>query len=120
MMDSSNRGESPEPKPWDWETALKTAILIGLSVEQFNYLTPYELALYCEVYFESKENDLKEKLTLVWLGEYYHRTKKLPKLKDELRKILGEKQPVMTDEEMLKMVKRLNQQFGGTVIKGGG
>jgi hypothetical protein len=26
----------------------------------------------------------------------------------------------MTDEEMLKMVKRLNQQFGGTVIKGGG
>jgi len=62
---------------------------------------------------------LKDKLTLVWLGEYYHRTKRLPKLKDELKKVSGESQRVMSDDEMLEMVKRLNQQFGGKVIKGG-
>jgi hypothetical protein len=119
MKDSSNKGESSEPPAWNWETALKTAILIGLSIEQFNYMTPYEFALHCEAYYELKENESKEKLTLVWLGEYYHRTKKLPKLKDELKKITGEKQRVMSDDEMLQMVKRLNSQFGGTVSKGG-
>jgi hypothetical protein len=119
MKDSSNKGESSEPPEWNWETALKTAILIGLTVEQFNYITPYELALYTEAYYETRESELKDRLTLVWLGEYYHRTKKLPRLKDELRKISSEKQRVMTDAEMLEMVKRLNQQFGGTVKKGG-
>jgi hypothetical protein len=83
-------------------------------------MTPYEFALYCEAYSENKEADMKERLTLVWLGEYYHRTKKLPNLNKELKKISGESQKVMSNDEMLEMVKRLNQQFGGKVIKGGG
>jgi hypothetical protein len=119
MKDSSDKGELSEPPAWNWETALKSAILIGLSIEQFNDMTPYELSLCCEVYFELKEAEIQERLTLVWLGEYYHRTKRLPKLKDELKKITGESQRVMTNDEMLAMVKRLNQQFGGNVIKGG-
>lgn len=120
MKDSKIKGESSEPVPWNWETALKSAILIGLSVEEFNYLTPYELTLHLEAHFERQEAELKERLTLVWLGEYYHRTKRLPKLKDELRKISGESKKVMTDDQMLEMVKSLNKQFGGKVIKGGG
>jgi hypothetical protein len=83
-------------------------------------MTPYELTLYNEAYVETKESELKDRLTLVWLGEYYHRTKKLPRLKDELRKISSEKQQrVMTNDEMLETVKRLNRQFGGTVKNGG-
>ena len=119
MKDSSKKGESSEPPNWDWENALKTAILIGLSIEQFNDMTPYELSLHCEAYFETKEADLKERLTLVWLGEYYHRTKRLPKLKDELKKVTGEAKQIMSDDQMLQMVKSLNKQFGGNVIKGG-
>jgi hypothetical protein len=121
MKDSSEKGESSEPPAWNWESALKSAILIGLSVEEFNYLTPYEFALYHEAYNEIKEAELKERLTLVWLGEYYHRTKRLPKLKDELKKVSGsgETTKVMSNEQMLDVVKRLNQQFGGKVIKGG-
>lgn len=69
--------------------------------------------LYAEATTELKELELKEKLTLVWMGEYYHRTKRLPKLQDELKKITGENKK-MTDEEMLKTVKILNAQFGGT------
>lgn len=83
-------------------------------------MTPYELSLYIESYTEKKEADLKEQLTLVWLGEYYHRTKRLPNLQDELRKISGDTRKEMTTEEMLETVKRLNAQFGGTFEKGGG
>jgi hypothetical protein len=82
-------------------------------------MTPYELALFIESYTEKKEADLKEQLTLVWLGEYYHRTKRLPSLRDELRKISGNNSKEMTTEEMLETVKRLNAQFGGTYKKGG-
>ena len=82
-------------------------------------MTPYELSLYLEAYLEKQEAEMQEKLTLVWLGEYYHRTKRLPSLKDELKKITGGKSKVMTDAEMLQMVKELNVKFGGTVEKGG-
>ena len=50
-----------------------------------------------EAHAEKKEAEMKESLTLVWLGEYYHRTKRLPSLKDELKKISGEKKKAMTD-----------------------
>jgi hypothetical protein len=117
MKDSGQR--QGEPPKWNWEDALKTAILLKLSVEQFEEMTPYELTLHAEAYIEKEEAATQEKLTLVWLGEYYHRTKRLPSLKDELKKISGDKNKNMTDTEMLQMVKELNAQFGGTVEKGG-
>jgi len=98
---------------------LKTAILIGLSIAEFDEITPYELMIHLEAYQEGQQNDLQERLTLVWLGEYYHRLKRLPKLKDELKKLMPNDQ-AMTDEEMLEMVKTLNTQFGGTFEKQGG
>lgn len=115
MKDSS--GDEGEPPEWNWEFALKTAILVGLSIQQFDEMTPYELSLSLEAYTESKEAQLKEDLTLVWLGEYYHRTKRLPSLKDELKKITAEVKREMSDDEMLEMVKALNAQFGGTYEK---
>lgn len=82
-------------------------------------MTPYEVSLYIEAVTERREAELKEGLSLVWLGEYYHRTKRLPKLKDELRKVSSDYKEPMTAEEMLKTVKSLNTQFGGITIKGG-
>lgn len=120
MKDSSNnKGESSEPPPWNWESALKTAIHIGLSIEQFEYMTPYEFTLCIEAHLEKQEAEMKERLTLVWLGEYYHRTKRLPSLREELKKVSGEAKKAMTDDEMLSVVKHLNAQFGGTFKKGG-
>ena len=72
-----------------------------------------------ENYVEVKEAELKDSLTLVWLGEYYHRSKRLPNLQDELKKISGESKKIMSNTEMLETVKMLNAQFGGTFIKGG-
>lgn len=82
-------------------------------------MSPYELSLYIEARFEREENEMKERLSLVWLGEYYHRTKRLPKLSDELKKISGDSKKVMSPEQMLETVKALNAQFGGVTIKGG-
>ena len=63
---------------------------------------------------------MKERLTLVWLGEYYHRTKRLPNLQRRIKKDFRRStKNNMTDDEMLETVKRLNAQFGGTYIKGG-
>ena len=69
--------------------------------------------LHLETFMELKQADLEEKITLVWLGEYYHRVKKLPRLKEEIRKISGQKE--MTDDQMFNVVKQLNAQFGGVV-----
>lgn len=100
---------------WSWEEALKTAILVGISLSEFEEMTPYELALHVETVTELKMAELEEKLTLVWMGEYYHRVKKLPKLQDELKKLRQQEKVLMSDEQMLDVVKMLNAQFGGTV-----
>lgn len=84
---------------------------------EFDEMTPYELSLFIEAYFEIKEAETEERITLVWLGEYYHRIKKLPSLQNELKKIKGEQKQAMSDEEMFNMVKKLNAQFGGIVEK---
>jgi hypothetical protein len=119
MKDSGQ--DQGEPPTWNWEYALKTAILLGISIEEFDYITPYELSLISEAHAEKLESELKERLTLVWLGEYYHRTKKLPSLKEELKKVSSDtgKPKKMTDQQMLETVKRLNAQFGGTFKQGG-
>ena len=51
-----------------------------------------------ENYVEVKEAELKDRLTLVWLGEYYHRSKRLPNLQDELKKISGDSKKIMSND----------------------
>jgi hypothetical protein len=86
---------------------------MGISIADYNEMTPYELNLYILDFNEKRKREDEEKLTLVWLGEYWHRIKKLPPLKD----IIGSKtqhKKQMTQEEMLNEVKKLNAAFGGT------
>lgn len=78
-------------------------------------MTPYELNCFIEVYVEKMQSEKEEKLTLVWLGEYYHRLKKLPSIQKELDSIRIKGQKEMTEEEMLQQVKMLNAMFGGKV-----
>ncbi len=80
-------------------------------------MTPYELMLSIEAYMDKSKAALEEKISLTWLGEYYHRVKKLPSLKDEIKK-MNKTRNDMTNEEMLEMVKSLNVQFGGNEESG--
>jgi hypothetical protein len=83
-------------------------------------MTPYELNVCAEVYAETSESKHMENLTLVWLGEYYHRVKNLPKLEDEINRIFKKNaKQGMSDKEMMRVVEQLNIQLGGTVEQGG-
>lgn len=94
---------------------MKTAILINISLTEFEYMTPYELMLHVEAFLDRQQAEMEEKVSLVWLGEHYHRLKKLPSLKKILKDMQPNKGP-MTNDEMLEMVKQLNSQFGGELI----
>jgi hypothetical protein len=115
MKDS---GQEESKDEWSWEASLKAAILIGIPISEYNDMTPYELNVALEVYADRKHAEMQEQITYVWLGEYYHRLKKLEPIKNILEKMNKDKNKNMTDEEMLDMVKYLNAQFGGTVESG--
>lgn len=108
----SGQVESTETE-WNWEDSLLSAIQLGLSIFEYDEMTPYELMLFAEVHAERTELEHEEKLVLVWLGEYYHRVKKLPSLKEVLGKKNVTKKPQMSDDQMFKAVQILNQKFGG-------
>jgi hypothetical protein len=84
---------------------------MGISINDFNDMTPLEYGLYIKVYNEKLKQDGKDRLALAYLGAAWQRAKKLPNFK----KILGMEQPQkkMTNEEMLLKVKQLNAAFGG-------
>jgi hypothetical protein len=83
-------------------------------------MTPYELTCATEAYVERKEmeaeHEAQQGIINAWMGEYYHRTKTLPSLKDELIKLKRGPNGEMSNDEMLNMAKSLNAQFGGDVV----
>lgn len=103
---------------------MKLAASISISIGDFWQMTPYELNVYAEAYFEKQKNEFKEKLSLeyynaYWTIQWLGKNKPKP-LKEILNEILNEidtkqEKKVMTDEQMLAQVKVLNALFGGTV-----
>lgn len=97
---------------------MKLAALVGISISEFWEMTPYELNLYAETYFEKQKQDYKDKIsleyynamwTIQWLGKRSQQPKPLNEILDNLYK----EKKIMTDEEMLEQVKMLNAIFGG-------
>jgi hypothetical protein len=77
-------------------------------------MTPYELQLYADIFEEKRE----EKLTLIWLSEWLHRTEEPPALNEFIGK--KEEEPKeMTANEMLANVMQLNAAMGGAFEKVG-
>lgn len=97
---------------------MRTAILIGISRSEFDFMTPYELLISAEAFEDRRFAEFQKDVTIAWLGEYYHRTKSLPALKDALAEISKEEnRREMTDDEMLAEVKRIHAILGGTTIE---
>lgn len=97
---------------------MKLAALVGISISEFWEMTPYELNLYAETYFEKQKQDYKDKIsleyynamwTIQWLGNKSQHPKPLGEILDDMYK----EKKIMTDEEMLEQVKMLNAIFGG-------
>ena len=77
-------------------------------------MTPDELRTHADVFREKKEIENEDRITLVWMGEQFHRLEKLPPLSKILDKEPEVKQ--MTEKQMLLNVEQLNAMFGGEVI----
>lgn len=99
---------------------MKLAVSVDVSLSEFWEITPYELNLLVENYYERQKNEYKDKITLAyvnamwtiqWLGKRSQHPKPLNKILDDLYK----EKKVMTNEEMLTRVKMLNSMFGGDV-----
>lgn len=104
--------------------SLETATLCGISPLEFWELTPYELSLMIKGCAKRKEEENKEKISLAyinamwtiqWLGKKSNHPKPLKEILDGI----GKEKKVMTDEQMLAVVKNLNAMFGGEVIQDG-
>jgi hypothetical protein len=77
-------------------------------------MTPYELELYGDIFEEKRE----EKLILVWLAEWLHRTEEPPSLNEFIGK-KEEETKEMTADEMLANVMQINAAMGGAFEKVG-
>ncbi|WP_051236794.1 hypothetical protein [Paenibacillus pinihumi] len=75
-------------------------------------MTPHELNLHLEIYYENKRLADDQSITLAYLTAYWHRVKKMPELKTLLS--TGQRKE-MTDEEMLQIVKDLTLAAGGKI-----
>jgi hypothetical protein len=84
---------------------------MGISINDFNEMTPREFTLHIKVYNEKQKQNEKDKISVAYLSAAWQRAKKLPNLK----RLLEMEQPKkkMTNEEMLLKVKQLNAAFGG-------
>ena len=89
---------------------MKIATRIGISLSDFWKMTPYELTICMESYADKEKERSKELIIQAYYTEAFARMKKLPKLKD----LLKDKKK-QTDDEMLKVVKKLNSMLGGEV-----
>lgn len=102
-----------------WDESLKAAIHIGLSIYEYNEMTPYELRLHANAFGEKQQREDEEKITMVWMGEFFHRMEKLPSLNEVLGKKEEQTKKAMSPEEMLQKVMQLNSAMNGAVTKAG-
>lgn len=99
---------------------MKLAAEVGVPFNEFWEMTPYELNLTANAYFNRKKNKFEEALsleyynamwTIQWLGKKSNHPRPLNEILDNLYK----KKSVMTDEHMLKQAIALNRAIGGTI-----
>ena len=77
-------------------------------------MTPYEFFVLVETYSEREEERGKELIIQAYYTEAFARMKKLPKLEKILNSTKSKRK--QTDEEMLRVVERLNKRLGGEII----
>jgi DNA-binding SARP family transcriptional activator len=93
---------------------MEVAIAIGIGLNDFWAMTPHELTLYVKAHVKRKEDDWDEKVSIAWLGAYFQRANKMPKMKEYLTASLKKKAKKQTAEDMLRQIKALNAALGGT------
>jgi hypothetical protein len=85
---------------------------VGISIRDYDDMTPRELNLHIEVHNEGLISELNESRQNAYLTAYWGRVKRMP----DLKKLLIEQakpKKAQSDDEMLAMIKRLHKSLGG-------
>lgn len=90
---------------------------MGIDPGTFWGLEPAEFRILQAAYLEKKKHEHEHEISMVYLGAVLHRMKRMPSLKSLLKPV--EEKRKKTAEDMLAVVKQLNQAFGGRVERGG-
>lgn len=101
---------------------MKLAAKVGIPLSEFWEMTPVELNIYANEYFEKEKDDFKKELTLeyynaMWTIQFLGKKSQHPRPLNEILDDLYKEKKVMTDEDMLNQVMVLNKLFGGEVRK---
>lgn len=89
------------------------AIEVGLSLSDFDRITPFELSVMVDIYNRKMQLRHEELITQSYLSAYYNRIKKMPSLKE----VLNKKDQKKNDDgnSALDEIKRINAALGGNV-----
>lgn len=96
---------------------MRAALRAGLSIAEYEEMTPYQLHIYLEEHIKKQKEKAKEKVVLAYLVAGWIRAKKMPNLKKVLSKLDDVRPKAMTAEQMFQHVKMLNAALGGTVVE---
>lgn len=92
---------------------MELAASIGISMSEFWQMTPHELNICAKSYEKKRIEEQKESMYHAYLISRWVWKERI-NIQKELGKI-GKKKKVMTDDEMLEQVMKLNKLFGGEV-----
>ena len=94
---------------------MDVACLVGLTPLIFWELTPGELSAMIKANNVRLKHEQEERITIAYLGAYWQRVKKMPKLSEVLSGKKEEKKKKQSPAQMLNEIKKLNAALGGTV-----
>lgn len=84
---------------------------MGISVSEYDDMTPYELNLHIDAYNDHMKFEQEERVHAAYLTALWGRVKKFPSWENVLKRKPTKQQ---TPEQMLAMVKALHAAMGGS------
>lgn len=95
---------------------MRLAFSAGITLSEYNEMTPYELDIHIQEYNKKETFMQKERISAAYMGAYFERVKNWPKLEDFLKDKPQQEVKEQTAVDMYAEVKRINAMFGGTEL----
>lgn len=96
-----------ERKPFDFEESLRVALRVGISLKDWEWMTPRELFLYIQEFNERLKMQQELAIIQAYYTAAFYRARRLQNLETILRKFreMNKPQKAQTPEEMLAFAK---------------
>jgi lipase chaperone LimK len=88
---------------------LKVAFRCGLSIQDYEYMTPYELMLAVEEYQDRMRIEHEARIVQAYMTAAWQRAKRMPSLKKVLRDVQPKQMKQQSPEEMLAVIIQIHK-----------